>query len=63
MSNIKVIKLISGESAVSEVKETDDGYVVKAGLKQGEVIVLSGNFLLDSESRVQAQQGQGEAHE
>ena len=34
--------------------ETDDGYEVKSGLKEGELIVVSGNFLLDSESRVQA---------
>ena len=34
--------------------ETDDGYEVKSGLKEGESIVVSGNFLLDSESRVQA---------
>ena len=34
--------------------ETDDGFEVKSGLKIGEKIVTSGNFLLDSESRVQA---------
>ena len=34
--------------------ETDDGYEVKSGVKTGERIVISGNFLLDSESRVQA---------
>ena len=34
--------------------ETDDGYQVTAGLSDGERIVTSGNFLLDSESRVQA---------
>ena len=34
--------------------ETDDGYEVLSGLKDGERIVVSGNFLLDSESRVQA---------
>ena len=34
--------------------ETDDGFEVKSGLKEGERIVTSGNFLLDSESRVQA---------
>ena len=34
--------------------ETDEGYEVKSGLKAGERIVVSGNFLLDSESRVQA---------
>ena len=34
--------------------ETDDGFEVKSGLSEGERIVVSGNFLLDSESRVQA---------
>jgi Cu(I)/Ag(I) efflux system membrane fusion protein len=34
--------------------ETDDGFEVKSGLAAGERIVVSGNFLLDSESRVQA---------
>jgi len=41
--------------------ETDEGVQVISGLKVGERIVISGNFLLDSESRVQATQG--EAHE
>ena len=39
--------------------ETDDGFEVKSGLKEGERIVVSGNFLLDSESRVQAGLEQG----
>lgn len=34
--------------------ETDDSFEVKSGLKAGERIVVSGNFLLDSESRMQA---------
>ena len=41
--------------------ETDDGLEVKSGLKEGEHIVISGNFLLDSESRVQAGLEQGGA--
>jgi multidrug efflux pump subunit AcrA (membrane-fusion protein) len=43
--------------------ETDDGYEVRSGLKAGERIVVSGNFLLDSESRVQAGLEQGASHE
>jgi len=43
--------------------ETDDGYEVRSGLKEGERIVVSGNFLLDSESRVQAGLEQGADHE
>jgi Cu(I)/Ag(I) efflux system membrane fusion protein len=34
--------------------ETDNGFEVTSGLKEGERIAVSGNFLLDSESRVQA---------
>ena len=34
--------------------ETDQGFEVKSGVKPGERIVVSGNFLMDSESRVQA---------
>lgn len=34
--------------------ETDDGLEIKSGLSEGERIAVSGNFLLDSESRVQA---------
>jgi Cu(I)/Ag(I) efflux system membrane fusion protein len=43
--------------------ETDDGFEVKSGLKVGERIVVSGNFLLDSEARVEAvlQEGDGNA--
>jgi len=40
--------------------ETDDGFEVKSGLSAGERIVISGNFLLDSESRVQAGLEQGD---
>ncbi len=43
--------------------EVDDGFEVKSGLKEGERIVVSGNFLLDSESRVQAGIEQGASHE
>ncbi len=49
--------------------ETGDGFEVKSGLKEGERIVVSGHFLLDSESRVQAglqvdsaTAAEGEAH-
>jgi len=43
--------------------ETDDGDQVVSGLKVGDRIVVSGNFLLDSESRVQAGLEQGADHE
>jgi len=43
--------------------ETDDGFEIKSGLKEGESIVVGGNFLLDSESRVQAGLDQGDSHE
>jgi len=42
--------------------ETDDGFEVKSGLTAGERIVISGNFLLDSESRVQAGLQQGDTN-
>lgn len=35
-------------------RQTDDGYEVTSGLKEGERIAVSGTFLLDSESRLQA---------
>jgi len=39
--------------------ETDDAFEVTTGLKEGERIVVSGNFLLDSEARVQADLEEG----
>jgi len=42
--------------------ETDDGFEVRSGLTEGDRIVLGGNFLLDSESRVQAGLEQGGSH-
>jgi Cu(I)/Ag(I) efflux system membrane fusion protein len=39
--------------------ETDDGFEVRSGLKEGERIVVSGNFLLDSEARIQADLAEG----
>jgi multidrug efflux pump subunit AcrA (membrane-fusion protein) len=44
-------------------RETDDSFEVKSGLKEGELIVVNGNFLLDSESRVQAGLERGATHE
>jgi len=41
-----------------------DGFVaVKSGLKEGERIAVSGNFLLDSESRMQAAWAGGQEHD
>ncbi len=41
----------------------DNGWAVKSGLKEGEQIAVEGNFLLDSESRLQASfQGAMEGH-
>ncbi len=34
--------------------KTENEYQIKSGLKEGEVIVVSGNFLIDSESRLQS---------
>lgn len=34
--------------------QVDDKYIVLSGLKPGETIVTSGNFLIDSESRLSA---------
>ncbi len=40
-------------------READNGYEVISGLKEGEHMVVSGNFLLDSQSRMQASLEQG----
>jgi Cu(I)/Ag(I) efflux system membrane fusion protein len=37
---------------ISVAARLDDYYVVAAGLREGEEVVTSGNFLLDSESRI-----------
>ena len=55
----KVVFVQEGEGTFEPVDiqtgwETDEGFEVKSGLKEGERIVINGNFLLDSESRVQA---------
>ncbi len=34
--------------------KVDEGYVVLKGLSEGEEIVTSGNFLIDSESKIQS---------
>ena len=40
--------------------EADNYYQVKSGLSEGELVVTSGNFLIDSESRLKAAlQGMG----
>ena len=63
---IVFVKKNEGTFEPREIKtgwETDDGFEVKSGLKEGERIVVSGNFLLDSESRVQAGLEQGGTNE
>lgn len=39
---------------VSLGAKTEDGYQVKEGIKEGEVVVTNGNFLIDSESRLKS---------
>lgn len=43
--------------------ETDAGVEILSGLEVGERIVTSGNFLIDSESRLQAAAGKGAEHD
>jgi len=65
-TGIRKIVFIQKEEGLFEPREikigweTDDGFEVKSGLKEGEQIVISGNFLLDSESRIQAGLKQGD---
>jgi len=64
----KIVFVSKAEDAFEprEIKtgmETDDSFEVRSGLQEGERIVVSGNFLLDSESRVQEGLEQGEGHE
>jgi len=54
---IVFVDLGSGYLEPREVQlgpQTNDGYIVLKGLKQGERIVTSANFLIDSESQLQA---------
>lgn len=45
-------------------RETDDYFEVISGLKEGEKVVTSANFLIDSESKLKsAIQGAGQAHD
>jgi RND family efflux transporter MFP subunit len=37
--------------------KVDDGFIIRSGLKAGERIVTSGNFLIDSESRLKSAMG------
>lgn len=49
---------------ISVAARLDDYYVVAAGLREGEEVVTSGNFLLDSESRIKgALAGMGGQHQ
>ncbi|HDQ25719.1 MAG TPA: hypothetical protein ENN43_03115 [bacterium] len=59
-TGVKSIVFISGENGHFEPREIVRGekmgeyYAVKKGLKGGEVVVVNGNFLVDSESRLKA---------
>jgi Cu(I)/Ag(I) efflux system membrane fusion protein len=67
-TGIRKIIFVQKDEGIFEPREiqtgwdTDDGFEVKSGLKEGERIVISGNFLLDSESRVQAGLEEGGSH-
>jgi len=71
MTGEKNIVFIAGENNVFEPREVtlgakaDGFYQVKSGLQEGEIVVTSGNFLIDSESRLKAaleDVGKGGAH-
>ncbi len=62
----KNVVFVMKEGGVFEPREvslgvkTENGYQVKSGLEEGEIVVTSGNFLIDSESRLKAAlQGMG----
>ena len=55
----KVVFLQDKEGKIVPVEvvvgfEADQGWVVKSGLKKDDNVVVNGNFLLDSESRLKA---------
>src|SRR3989338_3359947 len=62
-NNIVFVSNQTGQYEPRQVKlgvEADNYYQVKSGLSEGELVVTSGNFLIDSESRLKAAlQGMG----
>jgi RND family efflux transporter MFP subunit len=44
-------------------EKVEDYYVIKEGLTEGEIVVTSGNFLIDSESKLKSALGQMKEHE
>ena len=55
--NEKIVFVVHGEGhfeprVITVATKADDYYVVASGLKEGERVAASGNFLIDSESRI-----------
>ncbi len=67
LKKIVYVQSKPGEFEPRDIKVTalgDNGWAVKSGLKEGEQVAVEGNFLLDSESRLQASfQGAMEGHD
>lgn len=67
-TGLRRIAYLSREGGVLEAREirvgqsTGDYYEVLSGLAEGDVIVTSGNFLVDSESRLKSDLGGGHTH-
>lgn len=68
-TGLRKIVYVQKEAGVFEPRDIkvvalgDNGWSVKSGLKEGELVAVEGNFLLDSESRLQSSfQGAMEGH-
>jgi hypothetical protein len=51
---IKKEKGIFEPRVVELGSETEEGYIVLKGIEEGEEVVISGNFFIDSESKIKA---------